>query len=61
MLINKLKWLLLKKLIRWAVRSYKFDVLLTIFWAEFRSWYPEDNTPSAIATVIEVLEDEDKK
>lgn len=60
-MVDKFKWLLLSKLIRWAIRGYKFDSVLALFWAEFRHWYPEDNLPSALATVKETLEECEKK
>lgn len=57
----RFKWMLLRRLIRWAVRGYKFDMVLAAFWVEFRQWYPEDNLPSALATVKDVLVEEENK
>lgn len=58
--MDKLKWMLLSRLIKWAIRSYKWDVVLSLFWKEFRNWYPEDNLPSAMASVRETLEECEK-
>lgn len=59
-MIDKFKWLLLSRLIRWAIRGYKWDVVLGVFWKEFRCWYSEDNLPSALASVREALEECEK-
>lgn len=51
---------LLLLLVRWYVRNCQFETVLACFWGEFRDWYNEDNLPSALATVVEVLEECDE-
>lgn len=53
--MNNLKWRIFCKLMRFFIRDYKFTAVLAVFWSEFRAMYPEDNLPSALATINETL------
>lgn len=56
-MIALLRFRLLRTVVRWYVKNYKFETVLSVFWGEFRTQYAEDNLPSAIATVTETLEE----
>lgn len=55
--MNDIRGYLLRALMRWYVRNYQFETVLSCFWGEFRNWYTEDNLPSAMATITETLEE----
>lgn len=58
--MSRLKWWVFCILMRFFIRDYKFTAILSVFWLEFRRMYPEDNLPSALASVIETLEECEK-
>lgn len=53
----RLRFRLLRMVVKWYVQNYQFETVLSVFWSEFRAWYTEDNLPSAMATVTETLEE----